>query len=56
LNVSASSGWPGTAIGSDGTARSAPSQALRAAHEVAHHTYDIREVAERFQGLGSHRG
>jgi hypothetical protein len=41
LESSARVGWSGEAIGSDGTTRSSASQALRAAHEVEHHLYDI---------------
>ena len=56
LNQSAKTGWPGMAVGSDGTARSAPSQALRAAHEVVHHIHDISEVTQRAQNAGRRGG
>jgi DinB superfamily len=52
LHMCTAIGWSGIGVGSDGTLRTPASQALRAAHEVVHHLYDIRDVARRVR-LGS---
>jgi hypothetical protein len=53
LEVSAGAGWRGDGVGSDGTTRSPASQALRAAHEVEHHLYDIASGLRQLGGIDS---